>query len=222
MKERIKSSVKTAYSKFGLKAENLEKLVNILDAKLKVMGTTDETFDNVIKAELEAYEPLMVIMQSEVDSRNRNPQPQPDPIIAPIPQPQPLGLDEETKALLKSIKERQDAQDLKEATATNQASRKAKLEAAEKLMTGATNDYIKSSTLASIEFGDEATPEQIAALATPKYNENFSKAFGSGITPVSTAPKSEAEKIEATKAAAKTVTSVLEKTLGVKPKQKEN
>lgn len=110
------------------------------------------------------------------------------------PKIEKVELDEETKALLAELKASKDANELAKTASEKAAQRKAKIEATKALMTGAKNEYIIEQTLATIEFDESATPEQIAAIALPKYDESYRKAFGNGAVPFSPTSISPEEK----------------------------
>lgn len=105
MKEKIKQSVKTYSSKYGLKDESREKIANLVEAKITARGEiTPEQLDSIIEEELKSCEPFMALIQSEADSRaKRNTEPTPSPISEPKPQPQTSSIDVE--ALIKQIQE---------------------------------------------------------------------------------------------------------------------
>lgn len=67
MKEKIRGSVKTAFSKYGLKDSSIEKLVNIVESRISKMGTI-ENEDEVIKSEVALAEPYVAIIQPEIDA----------------------------------------------------------------------------------------------------------------------------------------------------------
>lgn len=89
MREKIEQAVRTSLAKYGLKANSVTRIVNMIEGNISAMGTLEENqIDGVIQTQITGIEPLMGIFQSEIDSY-RTPQPQPQPQPAPQPQPQP-------------------------------------------------------------------------------------------------------------------------------------
>lgn len=102
IKERALAAVKTAYAKYGLKAEELDKIANNIAG-----GLTDETTDDVLNAAVKAAEFYAEMMQSvgnrkqgEIEKKyegwidpkatpTSTPTPKPTPTPAPSPTPAP-------------------------------------------------------------------------------------------------------------------------------------
>ena len=89
MKEKIKLSVKTYSSKYGLKDASREKIANLVEQRLLARGEiAPEQMDSIIEEEVKACEPFMAMIQSEADSRQqRNTEPTPIPQANPNPNP---------------------------------------------------------------------------------------------------------------------------------------
>ena len=89
MKEKIKLSVKTYSSKYGLKDASMEKIANLVEQRLLARGEiAPEQMDSIIEEEVKACEPFMAMIQSEADSRQqRNTEPTPIPQANPNPNP---------------------------------------------------------------------------------------------------------------------------------------
>lgn len=91
MREKIEQAVRTSLSKYGLKANSVTRIVNMIEGNISAMGALEENqIDGVIQTQITGIEPLMGIFQSEIDSY-RTPQPQPQPQPTPQPQPQPAS-----------------------------------------------------------------------------------------------------------------------------------
>lgn len=202
-KEKIKASVKTAYSKYGLKDAELDKIVNILEKNTSVMGATDETFDVVIKEQLDAYEPLVGMIQSAVDSRVKTTPPVP-PVSPPAPEQQPQTLDARTLELLESIKKRQDELDAKEAEQLKAKQLKDRddkvLEILQSDKTLKFDKKILNTTLALNKFDETLTAEVIAEKIIPIYNKEYAE-FRPGAAPLTATPLSTESAKEAQAAA---------------------
>lgn len=97
MKEKIKLSVKTNFSKYGLKDESREKISNLVEARLQARGEIQaEALDAIIEEEVKACEPFVALIQSEADSRvsrNTPPTPAPNPNTDPQPTPAPFDME---------------------------------------------------------------------------------------------------------------------------------
>lgn len=96
MKEKIRLSVKTNFSKYGLKDESREKISNLVEARLQARGEISaEALDAAIEEEVKACEPFVAMIQSEADSRVQRNTPPPAPTPEPNPQPNPNPFDME-------------------------------------------------------------------------------------------------------------------------------
>lgn len=105
IKERALAAVKTAYAKYGLKAEELDKIANNIAG-----GLTDETTDDVLNAAVKAAEFYAEMMQSvgnrkqgEIEKKyegwiDPKAQPTPTPTPAPTPTPTPTPAPSPTPA----------------------------------------------------------------------------------------------------------------------------
>jgi len=189
MKEKIRTSVRTAYSKFGLKEASIEKIVNIVEAKLTALGTQEAEFDTQIALEITAFEPFVGIIQSEVDSRKVAapvvaPIATPVPIATPTPTPAPTLLDEPEWA--KRIREKMEAQELKEIESQKRAANEAKLASARKLLetSGAANKKVLEVALSKVQITEDMTDEQISATVLPLYNTEYKDFYGDGQSPI--------------------------------------
>ena len=192
MKEKIRSSVKTAYSKFGLKAESIEKIVNIVEARLTALGTQEAEMDSALATEILAFEPFVGIIQSEVDSRKVNPPapaPTPSPAPTPNPEPTPAPIVPDEPEWAKKIREKFEAQELKESEAQKKATNDTKIANAKKLLetAGAVNKKVLDVALSKIQITDEMTDEQISATVLPLYNTEYKEFYGDGQMPATAA-----------------------------------
>lgn len=105
MRERIEQAVRTSLAKYGLKANSVTRIVNMIEGNISTMGTVEENqIDGVIQTQITSIEPLMGIFQSEIDSY-RTPQPQPQP--QPQSQPQPYQVSNPDIDELKKMVEEQ-------------------------------------------------------------------------------------------------------------------
>ena len=107
--EAIVQSLKKKYSNFGLKDKGIEKLANIIKTNMDAMGAI-ENEESVLNSQVDAMEPYLGVMQSEIDARvaaARQPQlaPQPQPTPQPEPQPQPTPQAPEIPKELKEMYE---------------------------------------------------------------------------------------------------------------------
>ena len=192
MKEKIRSSVKTAYSKFGLKAESIEKIVNIVEARLTALGTQEAEMDSALATEILAFEPFVGIIQSEVDSRKANPPapaPTPSPAPTPNPEPTPAPIVPDEPEWAKKIREKFEAQELKETESQKKATTEAKLKSATSLLeaAGCKSKKVLEVALSKIQVTDEMTDEQIKATVLPLYNTEYKEFYGDGQMPATAA-----------------------------------
>lgn len=189
MKEKIRSSVKTAYSKFGLKAESIEKIVNIVEAKLTALGTQEADIDSALSTEILAFEPFVGIIQSEVDSRKVNPPapaPTPTPVPTPEPKPVPAAEKSELEKKIELILADIEVQKAEKSEAQKKSANDAKIANAKKLLetAGAVNKKVLDVALSKIQITDEMTDEQISALVLPLYNTEYKEFYGDGSMPL--------------------------------------
>lgn len=85
MKEKIEQAVRTSLAKYGLKANSVTRIVNMIETNISAMGTVEaDKLDGVIQTQIQGIEPLMGIFQSELDAVRTNPV---SPIPTPAPQP---------------------------------------------------------------------------------------------------------------------------------------
>lgn len=102
IKEKVLASAKTSFAKYGLKKDELSKLVDLIVAS---RGLTDESMDEDVTSAITAVEPYVGMMQS---SFNRavsettkkfdgwiDPNHKPTPIVPPTPPVPPTGLTQE-------------------------------------------------------------------------------------------------------------------------------
>lgn len=75
-KEKIRQSVKTAYSKYGLKDATIEKITNMIADRIGTMGEI-ENEDEAVANEISKAEAYVSLIQSEADARMRRGQLEP-------------------------------------------------------------------------------------------------------------------------------------------------
>ena len=84
MKEQIEQAVRTSLAKYGLKANSLARIANMVETNITAMGAVDN-LDGVIQSQIKALEPMMGVFQSEIDSYRQIPVPSPTSNIQPVP-----------------------------------------------------------------------------------------------------------------------------------------
>lgn len=186
MEEKIKSSVKTQFSKYGLKEGSIEKIVNMLVSKISGMGALDNE-DDVISAEVKAIEPLVSIIQSEADFRATKSTKSEPTQSSHLPTEQSHEEDtnerssEALKALydqIASIRKELDEKSKKEAMAESMGKVKQLLEDK-----GATNSTVLGLVLKGVQMGENQTPEQLADQLKAEYDDAYKQLFGNGAVP---------------------------------------
>ena len=185
----------------------VEKIKNIL----KTTGGGQEISDRTIN---DATENLMVFANEEVEldafvaqiqggliSMNGNMRrevkekiealPKPNPATAPIPNPEPnpapIVYDEPEWA--KKIREKFEAQELKETESQKKATTEAKLKSATSLLeaAGCKSKKVLEVALSKIQVTDEMTDEQIKTTVLPLYNTEYKEFYGEGQMPATAA-----------------------------------
>ena len=182
MKDKITQAVKTSYSKYGLKAASVEKMVTIIEAKLTAMGVIEpDKLQDAISEAIKGAEPFVELIQSEVDSRITKPNP-PAPVINPSPAP----AENETATLLKTLMEKitglenKDAEHRK-ATTKQELISNAKKKASE---SGATNQEMLNDAMRLINIDEGMTDDQASQLAIKEYNRMQSSYSKDGAVPI--------------------------------------
>ena len=183
MKEKIKQAVKTTYAKYGLKAESVTKISNIVETKLTAMGEIDaDKLDGIINAEVQSIEPLIGIIQSEADARVRR-----IPAAAPAIDDQNQQTDLEV-VLAKVLNPLQSEVTALKAKLENQdktAARNARLSIVKEGLKakGATKEPVLNVLLASAEFADSDSNEQVVEKLLPTYDAKMKEFYGEGFVP---------------------------------------
>ena len=183
MKSAIQTAIKTAYLQYGLKPESIEKIATALEARLSAAGTIPaEELPTRISEAVESYRPFVAIIQSEVDSRITKPAPTP----APTPAPAPAPADDSIAAMLKTLTEKingleaKDAEH-KKATTKQELIANAKKKAGE---SGATNSEMLNDAMRLISIEDGMTEDQASQLAIKEYNRMQSSYSKDGAVPI--------------------------------------
>lgn len=183
--EQIESSVKTAYSKYGLKEGSVKKIVNMISAKMQTMGTIENEAE-VLQSEVVAMEPMLSIIQSEVDARAKNVVTKSEttsiPQLTAAKTEQPT---DETLALVKNILEKQQSIEEKLAKKEKEETNAKLLKDVSAAMEakGATNKAITELLLRNAVFDKSMTTEQIADQYLNEYNKACTDLYGNGASP---------------------------------------
>lgn len=183
-KEKIRKSVKTSFSKYGLKDSSIDKLVNIVADKITAMGTI-ENEDEVIKSEVDLAEPYIAIIQPEIDAYRAKSEAKTEVVTDPktITESENLILAE-----LKKISERQDRLEQADAAKSKQAQRSQLIEnirksaltkdAANEKSGWASNAGVLNMALQLIQIEDTDTEETISQKCQAEYNKRYVETFG--------------------------------------------
>jgi len=181
MKDKITQAVKTSYSKYGLKAASVEKMVAIIEAKLTAMGVIEpDKLQDAISEVVKGAEPFVELIQSEVDSRIKKPT---DPPAPPTP---PAPADDSTTALLKTLMEKITGLENKDAEHRKMTTKQELITKALEISgkQGATNSTLLKKAIKLIDIQDDMTAEQISGLALSEYNELQSSISKDGAVPI--------------------------------------
>ena len=102
IKDKVLASCKTSYAKYGLKKDELSKLVDNIIANRSL---TDESSDEDVSGAVTAFEPMVGLMQSmfnravsETDKKYEGWK-KPEPPTPPVPQPEALTAEMVTKMI---------------------------------------------------------------------------------------------------------------------------
>jgi hypothetical protein len=102
IKDKVLASCKTSYAKYGLKKDELSRLVDNLIANRSL---TDESSDEDVSGAVTAFEPMVGLMQSmfnravsETDKKYEGWK-KPEPLTPPVPQPETLTAEMVTKMI---------------------------------------------------------------------------------------------------------------------------
>ena len=182
MQNKYLSALRTKYASFGLSKEALDRVAL---QRVKTIANEDE-----IDADIATSDTLMLIMkemQSSADAqRNRAAQLQKDIDALKTIQPEPTPTPDNPYA--------KEISDLKDMMATmmgkfaeneKKTRTEATLARVNEIMKqkGCINDFIRKTTLAGIEVGENDTAESIAEKYKLVYDDNCKQAFGEGYTP---------------------------------------
>jgi hypothetical protein len=199
LEEKIFQVLKSKITDGGRKATSISDRTIMAEARRCGKNITEESqIETGIADAIESlaeYEGNLSAVAADVARRSTTPPANPP---APVVTPPAPAVDEETKALLKTILEKQKAQEEKETNSQKLAAQKAKLTEAASLAKGlgAIKEEVLNITLALHQFDDALTAEQIAKEAIPLYNAQDKKLFGDGGIPKSAAPLSDEAKKE--------------------------
>lgn len=185
MQIKYLSALKTKYASFGLSKEALDRVAL---QRVKTIANEDE-----IDADIASSDTLMLIMkemQSSADAqRNRAAQLQKD--LDALKTNQPNQTPTQTPIENPYAKEFSDLKDMvaammgKFAENEKKTRTEAVLAQVHEVMKqkGCVNDYIRTTTLAGVEVGENDTAESIAEKYKAIYDKNCKAAFGEGYTP---------------------------------------
>lgn len=207
MRTEILTTVKSAYSQYGLKSDNLEKIVTAIESRLSAAGTIEpENLQTAINEAVELYRPALALIQSEVDSRSKKP-PEPTPVPPPA-----TDEPEWAKTLRLQVESLSKDKEAQSKSQTKQDITAKAIALAKK--SGATNEALLQKAIKLADFSDDMTPEKLSGLAVAEYNElqsSISKDSAVPIIPV----LGDKEAIEL---AQKKGVEAVDRFLGVKPK----
>lgn len=140
IKEKVLASAKTSFAKYGLKKDELSKLVDLIVAS---RGLTDESKDEDVKSSITAVEPYVGMMQSSFNRAvsettkkfegwidPNDPNNKPTPTVPPTPPVPPTGLTQEQVQQMIAEATKGNQQAIKEAVAAAIAPYKEKEERA--------------------------------------------------------------------------------------------
>ena len=165
--------------------------------------TIDDTLENLMnfaseEVELDAF---VSQIQGGLISMNGNmrrevkekiaslPKPAPAtiPVPTPTPTPAPTPVIPDEPEWAKKIREKFEAQELKDTEAQKKAANDTKIANAKKLLetAGCTSKKVLEVALSKIQVTDEMTDEQIKAIVLPLYNTEYKEFYGDGQAPVS-------------------------------------
>lgn len=219
MKEKITAAVKTAYSKYGLKAATITKIVNKMETNISEMGTLEpDKLTEAIQTQIEKYEELAELTQTEADaSRVRKP----SPVVNDDTDHKSDDLEDILKrvtsplsAQVSELKAKLDAKDKAEANLARLASIKTLMK--EK---GATKEPVLQVVATPSELDESLTDEQIVEKLLPKFDSKMKEFYGDAFTP----RLPEQGKSKATEQGQKHTETVLDKTisgLGIESEKK--
>lgn len=186
MKEKIRESVKTAFSKYGLKDSSIEKLVNIVENKISAMGTI-ENEDEVIKSEVAFAEPYIAIIQPEIDAL-RNKVSTAKTEVTTSTSSANVEAENALVAEIKRIREKQEQFEQQYKSFQKQSHqeqvygniRKAALtkDPTNQKSGWASNSGVLDMVLATIKMDDTDTEETIFQKCQAEYNKRFVEIFG--------------------------------------------
>lgn len=184
-KEQIRQSVKTSFSKYGLKDSSIEKLVNIVESRISKMGTI-ENEDEVIKSEVALAEPYIAIIQPEIDAlRGKNVETKTEETTKTQ-----TTTESESAILteLKKIAERQDRFEQMQQASLKQAQRNQIFENIRKTALSkdseneksgwASNAGVLNVAFGTIQIEDTDTEETISQKCQAEYNKRYVEIFG--------------------------------------------
>lgn len=185
-KEQIRQSVKTSFSKYGLKDSSIEKLVNIVESRISKMGTI-ENEDEVIKSEVAFAEPYIAIIQPEIDAlRGKHTETKSEETT----KTQATTTESESVILaeLKKITERQDRFEQMQQASLKQAQRSQIFENIRKTALSkdsaneksgwASNAGVLNVAFGTVQIEDADTEETISQKCQAEYNKRYVEIFG--------------------------------------------
>ena len=181
MQNKYLSALKTAYASFGFSKEALDRVAL---QRVKTIASEDE-----ISADVASHDTLMLMlkeMQGATDAlRNEKAKIQKE--LDDFKKPgqsdvQPDNALAEQVASLKTMLEGMQTKMAEKEADARKESLINEVHAKMKAM-GCVNDYIRTTTLSGLQFGDSDTADSIAEKMKSAYDENFRQAFGDGYTP---------------------------------------
>ncbi len=182
MRQEIQSAVKSAYLQYGLKPENIEKIVTALETRLTAAGTTTENLQTSINEAVEFYRPALALIQSEVDLRAKKPTSEaPTPASADEPEwakasrLQMESLRQEVELLRKDKENHQ--KNLTQQEVLQRASDLSKSK-------GAENPVLRDAALKLVGFQEGMTAEQLVEKGLVEYNKLQSSLAKDSVVPL--------------------------------------
>lgn len=182
-KEKIRQSVKTAYSKYGLKDTTIEKIANMIVDNIGAMGEI-ENEDEAVANEIAKAEAYVSMIQSEADARMRKPQLEPQvqkPVVAQSHEPDAEG---EVQRLIQELRDNQQRLEQKMAQQEQAALREARIAEAKKLMMEdkASNEIALDYSFLKIkdQIKNEMSAEDLKGLWKNSYEEVNTRLMSSG------------------------------------------
>lgn len=187
MKTKIATALKTEYASLGLSQKALDGVASLLEKTIN-----DESGIEAAVQEASVRD-LLKVFQSESDAL-RNAKSTAEKALeeykkASLLKVEPAKTDpsgnEALEAMLKEMKEKQEALEAKLAAREAQTRRDSIMGDVRGRLRkdGCVNEYILSNVLKSAEVGDTDTVDTLAAKYKPVYDDEFKQAFGNGVQP---------------------------------------